>query len=294
MKTRFLFASLVLITNSLVLAKSVDYLPVPSKDIVRHAYYTLSYNEKCEQANWVYYTLTDSMVIQGGQERSNKFRYDKMVPSGSAKTSDYTKSGYDRGHLCPAADMDFSRIAMEESFLMSNISPQAPEFNRGIWKDLETEVRNWAKKEHKILVVTGPVFNENKGTIGEDKVVVPGSFFKIVYEETDEPKMIAFVLPNRKSDRPLTDFVVTIDEAEKLTGYDFFSQLPDGLENKLESRIDLSVWFGEEKVGREAIASQSSQLQKEYSKSDLNFYLVLVGAIVLVVFLVMIRGRKRK
>ena len=104
-----------------------------------------------------------------------------MVTTGSAHSSDYTKSGYDRGHLCPAADMDFNPVAMEESFFMSNISPQAPEFNRGIWKDLETEVRNWAKKEKKIYVVTGPVFRDNKGTIGEDKVTVPGYFFKISF-----------------------------------------------------------------------------------------------------------------
>ncbi len=163
-----------------------------------------------------------------------------MVSTGSAKSSDYTKSGYDRGHLCPAADMGFSPTSMEESFLMSNISPQAPDFNRGIWKELETEVRKWAKKEHQIYVVTGPVFKDNKGTIGADKVLVPGYFFKIIYEETDEPKIIAFVFPNRKSDRPLTDFTVSVDEAEKLTGFDFFSQLPDELEAKLESRVELS------------------------------------------------------
>ncbi len=294
MKASFFSVVLVLITNGLLYSKSVDYLPVPSKDIVRHTYYTLSYNETCEQANWVYYTLTDSMVIQGGQERSNKFRFDKMVPSGSAKTSDYTKSGYDRGHLCPAADMDFSRVAMEESFLMSNISPQAPEFNRGIWKDLETGVRNWAKKDHKIYVITGPVFNENKGTIGVDKVVVPGSFFKIVYEETDEPKMIAFVLPNRKSDRPLTDFVVTIDEAEKLTGYDFFSQLSDELENRLESRTDMSGWFEGYKASQKTTEPQSAPSQKEPSTSDFNFYLILIAAMVLVAIFAMIKGRRRR
>lgn len=290
---KFVFAIFLLITNVLVSAESVDYLPVPSNDLVKHTYYTLSYNEKYEQANWVYYSLTDSMVIKGGSERSNKFKVDKMVSTGSAKSADYTKSGYDRGHLCPAADMDFNPIAMEESFLMSNICPQAPDFNRGIWKELETEVRNWAKKENKLYVVTGPVFNDNKGTIGQEEVLVPGYFFKILYEETDQPKIIAFVFPNRKSDRPLADFAVTIDEAEKLTGFDFFSQIPDELENKLESRVDLSGWF-DGYVSSEPIAAKQSPIPKKSAESDFQFYLILIAVLILVVIFVFAKGRKRR
>jgi endonuclease G len=290
---KFVFAIFLLIASTLVFSKSVDYLPVPSNDLVKHTYYTLSYNEKYEQANWVYYSLTDSMVINGGSERSNKFKVDKLVSTGSAKSTDYTKSGYDRGHLCPAADMDFNPIAMEESFLMSNICPQAPDFNRGIWKELETEVRSWAKKEHKLYVVTGPVFNDNKGTIGSDEVLVPGYFFKILYEETDQPKIIAFVFPNRKSDRPLADFAVTIDEAEKLTGFDFFSQIPDELENKLESRVDLSGWF-DGYVSSEPIAAKQSPLPGKSAESDFQFYLILISVIILVIIFVFAKSRKRK
>ena len=293
---KFILAFIFLIANALVFAGSVDYLPVPSNDLVKHTYYTLSYNEKYEQANWVYYTLTDSMVIKGGSERSNKFKEDKLVSSGSAKSADYTKSGYDRGHLCPAADMDFNPVAMEESFLMSNISPQAPDFNRGIWKELETEVRKWATKDDKICIVTGPIFKYNKGTIGADPVLVPGYFFKIIYEETGDPKIIAFVIPNRKSDRPLADFAVTIDEAETLTGFDFFSQLPDELENKLESKVDLSGWF-EGYVSPEPVAIKQLPVKEktqESPESDFQFYFVLVLVIFLVVIFVLIKGRKRK
>jgi len=192
--------------------------------------------------------------------------------------------------------MGFSPTSMEESFLMSNISPQAPDFNRGIWKELETEVRKWAKKEHKIYVVTGPVFKDNKGTIGADQVLVPGYFFKIIYEETGEPKMIAFVFPNRKSDRPLTDFAVPVDEAEKLTGFDFFSQLPDELENKLESRVDFSEWF-DGQLSTEPIATKQlpmSEKTQESAKSDFQFYFVLILAILVVIIFVLIKGRKRK
>ena len=289
---KFRVAIFLLAINTLAYSESVDYLPVPTSDVVRHTYYTLSYNEKYEQANWVYYSLTDRMVEEGGSERSNKFKVDKLVSTGSAKSADYAKSGYDRGHLCPAADMDFDPIAMEESFLMSNISPQVPDFNRGIWKELESEVRNWAKKEHKIYVVTGPVFTENKGVIGLDNVLVPGSFFKIIYEDTDQPKIIAFVFPNRKSDRPLTDFAVTIDKVEKLTGFDFFSQLPDELENKLESRVDLSGWF-DGYVSSEPIAAIEPELEEKPAGSDIQFYLVLISVIILVVSFVFIKGRKR-
>lgn len=294
MKFRILLFLLVL--GNLLFAESVDYLPVPSDNVVKHTYYSLSYNEKFEQANWVYYTLTNQMVLDGGEERSNKFKVDQKVATGSAKSSDYTKSGYDRGHLCPAADMDFDPIAMNESFLMSNISPQAPDFNRGIWKELETEVRNWAKKERKIYVVTGPVFKDNKGIIGTSNVLVPGYFFKVIYEETNEPKIIAFVFPNRKSDRPLTDFAVPVDEAEKLTGFDFFSQLPDEIENRLEERVDLSEWF-DGQVSPEPVATKQlpkSEKEPETTQSDFTFYFVLILVILAVVIFVLIKGRKRK
>jgi len=289
---KLLIAVLFLISTIVFTAKSVDYLPVPSNDLVIHTYYTLSYNEKFEQANWVYYTLTDSMVLNGGAERSNSFKMDKMVISGSAKSSDYTKSGYDRGHLCPAADMGFSAIAMDESFLMSNISPQTPDFNRGIWKELEITVRNWATREHKIIVVSGPVFKNSKGSIGRDEVLVPGSFFKVIYDETEEPKMIAFVFPNEKSDRPLTDFAVSTDEAEKLTGFDFFSQLPDELENKLEAKVQLAGWF--EGYSQEEPIADQSPVNETPAEFDLKYYSILIIAILLVVLFVAFKGRKRR
>jgi endonuclease G len=273
-------------------AKSVDYIPIPSKDIVRHTYYTLSYNEQYEQANWVYYSLTDSMVMHGGEERSGSFKIDKLISSGSAKSSDYTKSGYDRGHLCPAADMAFNPVAMNESFLMSNISPQTPDFNRGIWKELETTVRSWAKKEKDIDVVTGPVFKDNKGQIGQDQVLVPGYFFKVIYDKTGDPKIIAFLFPNAKSDRPLTDFAITIDEVEKLTGYDFFSQLPDEIETKLESKVDLSGWF-EGYETTPTIAKQVDNSSKAET-TDINFYLMLIGVILIVVIWIFLKGKKRR
>ncbi len=281
---------ILLFTANIINANSVEFLPIPANDIVRHTYYTLSYNENYEQANWVYYSLTDSMILNSGQERSNSFKMDKSVISISAKSSDYTNSGYDRGHLCPAGDMGFSAIAMEESFLMSNISPQFPEFNRGIWKELESTVRDWAKKERQLYVVTGPVFSDNKGTIGKEEVLVPGYYFKIIYDPADKPKMIAFVLPNEKSDRPLTDFAVTVDDAEKLTGFDFFSQLADDVENKLEGEVQFAGWF----AGYEPAEPIAANYKTETAKSDINFYLILVAVLLLAIILVTFRSKKRR
>ena len=273
-----------------LIAKTVDYIPSPAKDLIKHTYYTLSYNEKYEQANWVYYSLTDSMVLNSGEERSNNFKADKLVTSGSSKSSDYTKSGFDRGHLCPAADMCFNPVAMQESFLMSNISPQTPDFNRGIWKELETTVREWAKKEHHLFVITGPIFKSNKGTIGKDEVLVPGQFFKIIYDPTDSPKMIAFVLPNEKSDRPLTDFVVTTDNVEKLTGYDFFSQLPDNIENKLEGSISSTGWFdGYSHTNQPVI----SEIRTKDNQSDFKIYLILGISLLTVILGVFLKGKRK-
>lgn len=287
---KFLPLAFLLFTTNISGITTADFLPTPANHIVRHTYYTLSYNEAYEQANWVYYSLTDSMILNSGEERNNNFKMDKLVTTISAKSSDYTHSGYDRGHLCPAADMGFSSVAMDESFLMSNISPQVPDFNRGIWKELETTVRKWVLKEHQLYIVAGPVFKDSKGSIGKEEVLVPGYYFKIIYDPTDQPKLIAFVIPNEKSDRPLTDFAVTADEAEQLTGIDFFSQLPDDKENKLEGKIQLAGWF----AGYEPEPPLAAQSKAKTAQIELYFYLILIFVILIAVIIVSLRGRKKR
>lgn len=228
------YEPLVVENNS---SEIIEFLPQSSGEIVRHLYFILSFNPQHKQANWVYYQPR----VEGGiAVRTNNFREDKMVSSGSAKPSDYLKSGYDRGHLCPAGDMTQSIEAMSETFYMSNMSPQIPAFNRGIWKSLEEQVRKWGEKEQ-IYVVTGPVFKDRKGYIGENKVTVPGYYYKVVYSPS-RGQMIGFVLPNEKSYRKFADHIVSVDSVENLTGIDFFPQLPDSLENRLESWSDYSKW----------------------------------------------------
>ena len=216
-----------------------NYRPESDGEIVEHTYYTLSYSEEDEQAEWVYYVLTPEMV-SGSAKRTDNFREDSKISSGSAVLKDYVGSGYDRGHLAPAASMSINHTAMSESFYLSNMSPQKPSFNRGAWKNLETVVRNWALKYDKIYVVTGPILDNPIGTIGVNEVTVPRAYYKVVYVPNE--KMIALVMPNEKIDKPLYYYAVEVDEVESITGVDFFVSLNDEQEDKFESSINVSDW----------------------------------------------------
>lgn len=162
-------------------SQSFDYLPSSdNNEIIHHTYYTLSFIDKYKQAEWVAYKLTSEMT-QGEAKRNNKFREDQSVLTGSATLEDYRKSGYDRGHLCPAGDMKFSVKAMDETFYLSNMSPQNAGFNRGIWEKLEEQVRFWAKENGILYIVVGPILKNGLPTIGVDnRVAVPEQYYKII------------------------------------------------------------------------------------------------------------------
>ncbi len=217
--------------------------PGKADKIIDREGYALGYIEFHEQPAWVIYKLTAEEVQNKVAKRSDKFRADPEIPTGSAFLSDYRKSGYDRGHLAPAADMAWSEKAMSDSFYMSNMSPQLPAFNRGIWAKLEAQVRAFAIAEKEIYVVTGPILpKEPSITIGENRVTVPTHYYKVIYDLTPPCKMIAFIFPNAKSDRPLQDFAVTVDAVEAATGLDFFSPVPKAEQEKLESTITIDAW----------------------------------------------------
>lgn len=211
--------------------------------VIVHTNYALQYDERYEQAEWVAYELT-AAEVKGTVRRGNNFREDPSVITGSAELSDYKKSGFDRGHLAPAGDMKFSESAMDESFYLSNMSPQRPGFNRGIWKELEEKVRDWAEENGSLYVVTGPVLNKPYyQTIGGNKVAVPEYYYKVILDYKEPGiKGIGFLLPNKKCDDGVEDYAVTIDEVEEVTGIDFFPKLPDTVEGKIESEADLSLW----------------------------------------------------
>lgn len=211
-------------------------------EVVRHTYYVLSYNEDNEQAEWVAYELTRDRLNENWAERPNTFRPDPDVRTESATPRDYSGSGYDKGHLCPAADMAFDGKAIDETFYMSNMSPQARAFNGGVWRELEECTRDWARKFQRLYVATGPVLSQTPlGQIGFSKVTVPASYYKVLYAP-EQHRAIAFILPNAMSTRPVMDYACSIDEVEKLTGLDFFPNLLKGLDEELEGSLDKTAW----------------------------------------------------
>lgn len=214
--------------------------------IVSHKAYMLCYSEKNEQAKWVAYLLTKEMCLNNIVKRKDKFIKDPLVKTGSSEPADYKNSGYDRGHLCPAGDMNWSQETMEESFFMSNISPQVHEFNAGIWERLEKKVRSWAEQKGSVYVVAGGILSENLPTVGaKNKVSVPEYFYKIVLSGDEKnPSVIAFVIANKNwIKKSYFDFVVPVDSVEKLTGVDFFPQLNDSIENTMERSTSMKSWM---------------------------------------------------
>jgi endonuclease G len=234
----FILINLSLFSQPLELPAFID-----SRAVIYRENYSLEYAEEYEQARWVAYELTRSEVM-GNAPRRNSFKSDDEVNTGSATLSDYAGSGYDRGHLAPAADMKMSEQSMADSFYLSNMSPQDPGFNRGIWSELESCVRTWAYDNESILVVTGPVLvREDYPVIGESRVSVPEYYYKVILDITPpEMKGIGFLLPNKRALSPLSTHALSIDRIEKLVGIDFFPGVEDSLENALEEEYDISLW----------------------------------------------------
>ncbi len=224
-------------------------LPAHPDDTPIYTYtgHRLLYNEDTEQADWVAYELTAVEATTKIAPRASRFQPDPNIPTGSAVDQDYRKSGYDRGHLAPAADMRYSPDAMRDCFFFSNISPQRPDLNRGIWAQLEALVRIWAEKSGSLYIVTGPLYEpENDIRIGTNGVRVPSAFFKVLlsYRGPGRPgsRAIAFIFPNEGSDRDILSFAMSVDDAEKITGMDFYPALPDTDEWILERTFNPALW----------------------------------------------------
>lgn len=219
------------------------FLPTSTTgQIIHHQGYSLSYSEPHEQAEWVAYELKKAHLSNTNFKRPY-FEIDEAVKTGAADWRNYKKSGFDRGHLCPAGDRRYSQLAHDETFLTSNISPQKHDFNSGIWNTLEQKVRYWASKYNGVYVVTGGVLKGNMKTIGVERVAVPNQFFKILIDNNNgKTKMIAFLMSHQNSDKPLYNFVVSVDEVEALTGIDFFPEFEDAIENKLEASSSFKDW----------------------------------------------------
>ncbi len=222
----------------------IPQLKVKRKEqIIRHEGYTVSYNSDYRIANWVAYELTASEAQSQKVERSNKFVPDPQVKGATATNEDYTRTGYDRGHLAPAGDMKWSAKAMRESFYLSNICPQKPKLNRGIWKELEEQCRLWAKENGALLIATGPVITDDMKRMGKNRVAIPKAFYKVIcYHTGTAYKGIAFLFENRNYENALKTMAIPIDSVERVTGIDFFPSIPDKEENVMEAEVDPDSW----------------------------------------------------
>lgn len=214
---------------------------IPSQ-IVNYEGMILSFNKDLHIPNWVAWELT-ATEISGTFPRDDNFRGDDNV-IGSAEKWDYSYSGYDRGHMAPAGDMKWSAKAMDESFYMTNMCPQAKSLNTGAWKRLEEKCRQWAEIDSAIIVICGPIVTDPINEyIGDSKVAVPQRFFKVILSPyIENPRGIGFIMPNAKVPGGMQAAAVSIDEVERVTGYDFFSSLPDEVENDVESQCKFHYW----------------------------------------------------
>lgn len=213
------------------------------EQILKRTGYVASYNKTTLLPNWVAWHFTAERT-EGSAKRSGvDFAEDTEVPEPRATDWDYYNSGYDRGHMCPAADNKWSKKAMEESFLFTNMCPQNGNLNRGDWNEMEMACRKWAKKYGDLYIVCGPILYKGKHkTIGKNKVVVPEAFFKVVLRTGDNPQAIGFIYKNTSGNRPKDSYVNTVDEVERITGIDFFPSLPDNVEKNVEATADIANW----------------------------------------------------
>lgn len=214
-----------------------------SETMIEHEGFRISYNRTRLIPNWVAYELTKDETY-GDVERTDYFDVDPSISGRQAQFSDYSHTGYDRGHMAPAGDMKWSRDAMDACFYLTNICPQNHNLNKGAWNDLEIKCRQWARRYGRAWIVTGPIVSSSEPkTIGRRHVVVPDAFFKVVLvPKGNSYEAAAFVMKNDNGNYDYTQCSMTVDEAENLTGIDFYHALPDDVEDKVEGRYNASVW----------------------------------------------------
>lgn len=214
--------------------------------LLDHKYYMTLYNPRHKQASCVAYLLTAEMVNKNDNvsRKGTGFKKDYLLSKDFATKQDYTNSGYVRGHLCPSKDMCWSFASMQETFYMSNLSPQREKFNNGLWKNLENRVRAWALENDSILVLCGPVLSTKEGEIGENGVSVCRKFYKIVIDISYPTyKMIAFLMDNANPKGSVFCYSCSVRDVERITGLDFFpSQTGNKLIDSLKSTVEVDLW----------------------------------------------------
>lgn len=229
--------------------QGVDYsLPALRKNsgeqILHRTAMTISWNKETRTPNWVAYLLKDA-DMDGNLGREPEFYQDfEIAKEVRVSTYDYSHSGYDRGHMAPAGDFNGDKKAKKETFYMTNICPQNHKLNGDSWNTLEKQCRDWAYQEGGIYSVVGPIYtSENPKTIGTHKVAVPDKFFRCILSlKKGKEKAVGFIYDNNSTRQRISRAACSVDEVEQLTGYDFFTALPDKLEKKLEANYNLKDW----------------------------------------------------
>lgn len=227
----------IAVTDSL---EMVVLPPSLESEILHYPGFTVSFNHKHHVPNYVAWTLTGDEA-RGGEvdKRTDNFAPDLAV-KGCPTLDDYRGSGYDRGHMAPAGDMKWSKDAMNACFLLTNMTPQAHTLNQGAWRTLEEKCREWARRDSAVVVICGPILTDPvKKRIGDTKVTVPKRFFKVVLAPTlSPPQGIGFIMPNGPVAGGMQAAAVSIDSVEAVTGFDFFSVLPDDIESMVEAECN--------------------------------------------------------
>ncbi|RII26343.1 MAG: DNA/RNA non-specific endonuclease [Geobacter sp.] len=219
-------------------------LPGNQGELLCRKGYLLAHDSNRKTPIWVIEHLTADKA-NGTILRNNKFKPDPDLDEGKrAELDDYRRSGYDKGHMAPAADMRWDKQAMEECFYLSNMVPQVGVgMNQGIWKDLEEYVRDWAIARGEVYIFTGPIYDGGvKKTVGPGKVAVPTHLYKIVYDPY-KTEAIAFIMSNQKIDSAeMPNYIVTIRDIEKKTGLDFLSNLDKDVQDVIENKKPDGLW----------------------------------------------------
>ncbi|MCF6346197.1 MAG: DNA/RNA non-specific endonuclease [Thiomicrorhabdus sp.] len=236
-------------------ASSTTYLGLPQiisgiasqgdSRILQNEGYVLAYSETLANPLWVTYYVGEKRFNIGKRPR---FTVDTRSES-KISHGDYTRSGYTRGHLAPnyVIASRYGKEAQKEAFLMTNISPQTARLNQKSWQRLEEIVANDFSEWHGgFWVITGPIFNQSPQTLKKTKIAIPDAFYKILIKPNDNSSSIialAFIFQQEaKANASLLSFVTSIDEIEKQSGIDFFSELEDPIEDVLESKITPKQW----------------------------------------------------
>lgn len=217
-------------------------LPAGTPEIkIEYTGFDVSFNPEHHQPNYAAWELTGTEA-DGELPRRSRFAADDNV-AGCASLADYRNSGFDRGHMAPAADMKWSLQAMDDCHYLTNICPQDHGLNSGRWNSLEQACRRWAKRDSAIVVIAGPVLSDRMTRTIGNGVSVPKRFFKVIMAPyVNPPRAIAFVMPNSNTRDGLESMAMSVDQLEQITGFDFFSALPDSLENAIESSFNYHKW----------------------------------------------------